>query len=159
MMRTFNGALLGLAALTLAACNSQPAPPDAAPVSTTPIARAAQDTALAWAPCADVFPAGCEIVVLHGDARTPNADVFFRVPAGYAIPAHSHASAERMVLVTGQMTLKYQGAPETTLAVGQYAYGPAGLPHRAACVSAEPCTLFIAFEQPVNVDMFEGELE
>jgi uncharacterized RmlC-like cupin family protein len=85
--------------------------------------------------------------------------VFFRVPGGYAIPAHTHDSAERMVLVSGQLTTKYQGAPESTLAVGDYAYGPAGLPHQATCISEEPCTLFIAFEGPVNVEAFEGALD
>lgn len=159
MQRTFERALTAAALLGLAACN-QPATSGAAPApaSTTPIARTAQDATLAWGPCAEVFPAGCEIVVLHGDPRFANADVFFRVPAGYVIPAHSHESAERMVLVTGQLTVTYQGAPETTLTTGQYAYGPAGLPHSATCVSQDPCTLFIAFEQPVNVDMFEGSL-
>jgi quercetin dioxygenase-like cupin family protein len=159
-MNRFLHAVCAAAVLTLAAACNQPAEiVDANPVSTTPLARSAQDAALAWSPCADYFPAGCELVVLHGDARLPNADVFFRVPGGYAIPAHTHDSAERMVLVSDQLTTKYQGAPESTLAVGDYAYGPAGLPHRATCISEEPCTLFIAFEGPVNVEAFEGALD
>lgn len=132
---------------------------DANPVSTTPLVKSAGDAALAWSPCADYFPAGCELVILHGDARLPNADVFFRVPGGYAIPAHTHTSPERMVLVSGQLNVKYQGAPETTVTPGQYAYGPAGLPHRATCTSTEPCTLFIAFEGPINVNAYEGAIE
>ena len=54
--------------------------------------------------------------------------------------------------------MKYQGSAEATLAPGTYAYGPARLPHRADCRSAEPCTLFIAFEGPVDRHAFDGEV-
>jgi len=33
---------------------------------------------------------------------------------------------------------------------GEYAYGPAKLPHEATCTSTTPCVLFIAFEGPVD---------
>jgi uncharacterized RmlC-like cupin family protein len=41
---------------------------------------------------------------------------------------------------------------------GSYAYGPAGMPHRADCRSKEPCTLFIAFEGPVDAVPHSGAL-
>jgi len=50
-----------------------------------PLARTLDDAGLAWGPCPPVFPAGCEIAVLHGDTAKPNADVFFKVPANYSI--------------------------------------------------------------------------
>ena len=74
----------------------------------------------AWGPCPPIFPTGCQISVLHGDPAKPNADVFLRVPGGYEIPAHSHTSPERMVLVEGQLRVRYDGAAETMLSVGQY---------------------------------------
>ena len=55
--------------------------------------------------------------------------------------------------------MKYHGADETTLRPGTYAYGPAGLAHRAACVSDEPCVLFIAFNGPVDAMAAEGEVD
>jgi uncharacterized RmlC-like cupin family protein len=119
----------------------------------------ASDASLQWGPCPEIFPAGCEVAVLHGDPAQQNADVFLRVPGGYQIPAHSHTSAERMILVTGQLNVRYQGAEEAQLTTGEYAFGPAGLPHVANCASTEPCTLFIAFEQPVDAIAFEGTLD
>ncbi len=62
------------------------------------------------------------------------------------------------MLVSGRLSVKYQGAAESTLEPGTYAYGPARLPHRADCRSSEPCTLFIAFEGPVDLHPFEAEL-
>ena len=54
--------------------------------------------------------------------------------------------------------MKYQGSAEATLEPGTYAFGPARLPHRADCRSGEPCTLFIAFEGPVDRHAFDGEV-
>jgi mannose-6-phosphate isomerase-like protein (cupin superfamily) len=124
----------------------------------TPLAVSAGDPALAWGACPPIFPAGCEIGVLHGDPARPNADVFLRVGAGQVLPAHTHTSAERMVLVAGRLSVKYQGAAETTLTPGMYAYGPAGLPHRATCAGDAPCVLFIAFEGPVDALAHSGPL-
>lgn len=131
---------------------------DAAPSDEAPLALAAADPSLEWGPCPEGMPQGCGIAVLHGDPAKPNADIFLRVPGGSAIPPHAHSSAERMVLVSGEMEVKYQGAPAATLRPGHYAYGPAKRPHQANCRSSGPCILFIAFERPVDVLPVEGEL-
>lgn len=129
------------------------------PAIEPPLALAVDDSTLKWGACPPVFPKGCEITVLHGDPARPNADIFLRVPAGYEIPPHRHTSAERMILATGQLRVKYEGAPAATLTAGSYAYGPAGRPHRASCIGTEPCTLFIAFEGPVDALPFAGPLD
>jgi quercetin dioxygenase-like cupin family protein len=95
------------------------------------------------------MPAGCGLAVLHGDPAKANADVFLRLPANAAIPEHWHTSAERMVLVEGELTVRYQGQAAVVLKPGTYAYGPSKVPHAASCGSA-PCVLFIAFESAVD---------
>lgn len=112
-----------------------------------------------WGPCPSIFPAGCQIAVLNGDPSKPNADVFLRVPSGYTIPSHAHTSAERMILVAGRLTVRYKGAAAAILTPGEYAYGPAGLPHDARCSGGKACTLFIAFEGPVDAIAFAGSLK
>ncbi len=129
--------------------------PDAA---RTPLAIKVNDPNLQWGKCPPLFPAGCRIAVLHGDPAKPGADVFFQVPGGYAIPAHSHTSPERMVLVAGELEVTYQGVSPVVLQAGQYAYGPAKAPHAAKCRSQGPCTLFIAFDLPVDAMAFDGKL-
>jgi mannose-6-phosphate isomerase-like protein (cupin superfamily) len=115
------------------------------------LSRKATDPELTWGPCPDVFPSGCQIAVLHGDPAQSNADIFFKVPGRYVIPHHWHSSAERMVLVGGELSVTYDGQATVELKPGMYAYGPARAPHRAECRSEEPCVLFIAFEGPVDV--------
>ena len=124
-----------------------------------PLAQSASDPALKWGPCPPGMPEGCGIAVLQGDPSKPNADIFLRVPGGSAIPPHAHSSAERMILVSGELEVKYQGAPQATLKATDYAYGPANVPHRANCRSEAACILFIAFEGPVDVRPFEGSLD
>jgi quercetin dioxygenase-like cupin family protein len=121
-----------------------------------PLAVSAADAGLKWGPCPPIFPKGCEIAVLHGDPGKPNADVFLRVPPKYEIPPHWHTSAERMVLVSGEMKIEYSGHPASVLKVGSYAFGPAKAPHKATCADAGACVLFIAFESPVDAQPVEG---
>lgn len=114
------------------------------------LARSAGDAELEWGPCPAFFPAGCQIAALHGDPARPNADVFFRVPGRYDLPAHWHTSPERMVLVSGELHVTYDGQATAVLRPGMYAYGPEKAVHRGRCASEESCVLFIAFEGPVD---------
>jgi uncharacterized protein (TIGR02246 family) len=122
------------------------------------LAITAADPALQWSPCPPIFPAPCQLTVLHGNPANDNADAFLRVPSQYEIPPHFHTSAERMILVTGELVVTYRGQDAVSLKVGTYAYGPARSPHKAKCISADPCTLFIAFETPVDAFAYEGTL-
>jgi quercetin dioxygenase-like cupin family protein len=64
-----------------------------------------------------------------------------------------------MVLISGRMTVAYDGQAPVELRPGTYAYGPAKLPHSTTCHSAEPCVLFIAFEEPVDAVATAGAME
>lgn len=134
--------------------NDSAAPADAtAPTTAMPVALSANDPSLGWGACPPIFTApGCEIAVLNGDPAKPNSDVLLRVPGGYTIPPHRHTSAERMILVSGQFRVQYDGHEAATLNAGNYAYGPAGQAHEASCLGNQPCTLFIAFEGPVDAE-------
>jgi quercetin dioxygenase-like cupin family protein len=143
-----------IAAATMLIPVAAPAQPAGEPA----LAIRAGDPALRWGPCPPIFAGKCPIAVLHGDAAKPNADIFLRVAGGSVLPPHSHTSAERMVLVAGKLHVEYQGTKPVTLSAGDYAYGPAGRPHRASCLGTSPCTLFIAFEGPVDAKPFAGAL-
>lgn len=90
------------------------------------------------------------MAVLHGDPAKDNLDVLLKVPGKSALPLHWHTSAERMILVEGELHVTYDGQETAVLKPGSYAYGPAKRPHRGACASSQPCVLFIAFESPLD---------
>jgi quercetin dioxygenase-like cupin family protein len=133
------GSLIALASTAIAETAGEPA-----------LARAADDAGLQWGPCPAFLPAGCGIAVLHGDPSKPNVDILFKVPGRSDIPLHTHTSAERMVLVAGELVVTYESQPSARLTPGTYAYGPAGRPHSGRCVSDVPCILVIAFEGPLD---------
>lgn len=110
----------------------------------------ADDARLIWGPCPPFMPTGCGIAVLHGDPTQYNVDVFLRVPAHSHLPMHWHTSAERMVLVAGELHVTYEGQSTSVLKPGTYAFGPAKKQHDGRCVSSVPCVLFIAFESPLD---------
>ena len=85
------------------------------PAAETPLAKTINDADLQWGACPPFIPEGCQIAVLQGDPAKPNADVFFKFPAGFAIPEHWHTSAEHMVLISGEITATFKDHPPVTL--------------------------------------------
>lgn len=112
---------------------------------------------LEWGGCPEFMPEGCNITVLNGDPAVGNADILFKVPGSSDIPMHWHTSAERMILISGEMEVTYEGEDPQILKAGYYAYGPAKKPHTAKCKGSEPCVLFIAFEEPVDAVAGKGK--
>ena len=108
-------------------------------------------SSLEWVGCPPPIDGeGCHITVLQGDPSKPNSDVLFRLASGASAPRHWHSSAERMIMVSGELHVTYDGEETRVLKAGDYAYGPANKPHDAKCADGEDCVLFIAFEKPVD---------
>jgi len=143
-MTTCPTTLKSVAGLMLAVCFAAVANADEAFVWN------ADDPELEWGACPEFLPNDCSIAVLQGDPSGPNADIFFKLQPNTEAPHHYHTSAERMVLVSGEFEVNYDGQEPVLMTAGTYAYGPAGLPHSARCLDAGPCVLFIAFEEPVD---------
>jgi len=113
------------------------------------IAKTIHDSDIIWNPAPEFFP-GCSFTILHGDITKPNLDFFFRVEPNTEIINHTHNSAERMVLISGEMEVQYEGENPQILKAGTYAYGPAKKPHRAKCLNSGQCVLFIAMVEPFD---------
>ena len=113
------------------------------------IAKTIHDSDIVWNPAPEFFP-GCSFTILHGDIAKPNLDFFFKVEPNTDIIYHTHNSAERMVLISGEMEVQYEGEKPQVLKAGTYAYGPAKKPHRAKCLDKGECVLFIAMVDPFD---------
>ena len=138
--------ILTVASLVLACGAARAQAPAGEPALSTFL----KDPGIAWGPCPEILPAGCQIAVLHGDPSKPNADVVLKLPGKAAFRKHRHSSAERMILLAGELHVTYEGQKPTVVKAGSYAYGPAQRAHAGSCASAEPCLLFVAFEGPVD---------
>jgi anti-sigma factor ChrR (cupin superfamily) len=131
--------------------------PAEVPGETSAFIWAADDPGIEWGSCPEWMPEGCQLAVIQAlDGAGHNADALFRLAPGTRVPQHWHTSAERMVLLTGEMRVNYQGQPPTLLDAFTYAYGPAALSHETRCGDAGECILFIAFEEPVDAIPLQG---
>ena len=113
------------------------------------LSKTIHDKDIVWNPAPEFFP-GCSFTILHGDITEPNLDFFFKVEPNTEIINHTHKSAERMILISGEMEVLYEGEAAQILKAGTYAYGPANKPHRAKCLDNGPCVLFIAMVDPFD---------
>lgn len=104
---------------------------------------------LTWLQAPSFFP-GCSFTILHGELDKPNLDFFFRIEPNTEVVNHTHISSERMILMSGDLEVQYEGEQPVVLKAGSYAYGPAEKPHRAKCLDNGPCILFVAMVEPFD---------
>ncbi|WP_246215987.1 cupin domain-containing protein [Microvirga makkahensis] len=91
---------------------------------------------LQWKPAPPAVPKGAQIAVLSGD---PNKQGPFtmrlKTPAGFKIAAHSHPTAERLTIISGDFHLgmgdKLDEAKAEKLSSGGFAELPANTNHYA----------------------------
>ena len=91
-------------------------------------------TDLKWGPAPAVFPKGAQMAVLAGDpGKSGTFAIRLRMPAGYAVAAHSHPSDELVTVISGNFSLgmgdKLDRTKAATLRPGGFAKAPAGMNH------------------------------
>jgi quercetin dioxygenase-like cupin family protein len=64
---------------------------------------------------------------------------------------HTHNSHERMILISGDLEVQYQGEKVTVLKASSYTYSLERKLHRAKYLNNGPCVLFVAM-----VDLFDA---
>lgn len=63
---------------------------------------------VAWRPCPQNLPSGCEIAVLEGNPQTPDLfTVRFRLTDEFVMPPHTHPKDERVTVLKGHMSVAF----------------------------------------------------
>ena len=90
--------------------------------------------AVRYAAAPPSLPKGVQLAVLAGDPGTPGPFVLrVRIPANVVIAPHTHATAENLTVISGQVfhgmgqTLNKEGGDK--LADGGFVFLPANMPH------------------------------
>src|SRR3954469_12497337 len=101
----------------------------------------------AWGPAPPMVPPGAQIAVLSGNTGKEGPyPVRLKFPANYSIPAHSHPTAENVVVASGALTFgmgdKLTRKGNKTLGVGSYALMPANMNHFAYTTSETTIVLY-----------------
>jgi quercetin dioxygenase-like cupin family protein len=109
-----------------------------------------------WGPAPPMIPPGAQIAVLAGNPMGAGAyTIRIKMPANYAIPAHSHPTDENVVVVSGALTfgmgdkLAADAGSNKTLSPGGFALMPANMNHYAFTTSAET-TIVLYGQGPVE---------
>ncbi len=110
----------------------------AAPDAPTMIAR----DEMRWGPAPDVFPAGCQFCVLHGDPGERGLfSVRLRASQGYVFAPHSHPHDEHVTVIAGRLELGNGSTLDRTgtrvLEAGDYAFLPKEQFHYAWAADGE----------------------
>ena len=95
---------------------------------------------LKWGPAPGVFPKGAQMAVLSGNPGTSGTfTVRLKMPAGYAIAAHSHPTDELVTVISGDLSLgmcdRLDRAKSAMLHAGGFANAPAKMNHYAFTTS------------------------
>jgi hypothetical protein len=102
---------------------------------------------LEWTDLDPTGAPGVRIATLWGDLAKGGFGAFFRLPAGFAAPLHTHTHPMKVVIVSGTYIQAPDGAPEFRLGPGSYLMQPGGnYRHVTGCDSGEDCVFFVESE-------------
>jgi anti-sigma factor ChrR (cupin superfamily) len=121
--------------------------------ATAPLPMPAAD--LKWTDLDPTGAPGVKVADLWGDHQKGAFGAFFKLPAGFAAPLHTHTHDMKLVIVSGTYIQGPEGKPEFRLGPGSYLMQPGGnYRHTTSCDPASECLFFVesngAFDlQPV----------
>lgn len=112
-------------------------------------------TELKWADLDPNGAPGVKVADLWGDHQKGAFGAFFKLPAGFAAPLHTHTYDMKLVMVSGTYIQGPEGKPTFRLGPGSYLMQPGGnYRHTTSCDQGSDCIFFVesdgAFDlQPV----------
>ena len=87
---------------------------------------------------------GVKVADLYGDHGKGAFGAFFKLPAGFAAPLHTHTHAMKVVFLSGTYVQTPEGKAEVRLGPGSYMMQPGGnYRHTTSCDKASECLFFV----------------
>jgi Domain of unknown function (DUF4437) len=87
---------------------------------------------------------GVKVAPLWGDHAKGAFGAYFKLPAGFAAPLHTHSHDMKVVFLSGTYIQAPEGKPEVRLGPGSYMMQPGGnYRHTTSCDKASECVFFV----------------
>jgi hypothetical protein len=87
---------------------------------------------------------GVKIADVWGNHAAGAFGAFIQLPAGFAVPLHTHTFDYKVVIVSGTYIQAPEGKPEFRIGPGSYFMQPGGTyKHTTSCDKASPCVFFL----------------
>ena len=98
---------------------------------------------LKWTDLDPTGAPGVKIVDLWGDHTKGAFGAFLRLPAGFAVPLHTHTHDIKVVIVSGTYIQGPEGKPEFRIGPGSYFMQPGSdYRHTTSCDKASDCVFY-----------------
>jgi anti-sigma factor ChrR (cupin superfamily) len=118
---------------------AQPAPKAGA---AQPVFMPAAD--LKWTDLDPTGAPGIKVADLWGDHAKGAFGAYFKLPAGFAAPLHTHTYAMKVIFLSGTYIQAPEGKPDVRLGPGSYMMQPGGnYRHTTSCDKAAECLFFV----------------
>jgi len=99
---------------------------------------------LKWTDLDPVGAPGVKVADVWGNHAKGAFGAFFKLPAGFAAPLHTHTNDMKVVIVSGTYVQAPEGKPEFRLGPGSYFMQPGGnYRHTTSCDPAAECVFFV----------------
>jgi anti-sigma factor ChrR (cupin superfamily) len=147
---------LALAAPVLAQ-SSGAAKPSTAPKTgpSQPVFMPASD--LKWTDLDPTGAPGVKIADLWGNHAKGAFGAYLKLPAGFAVPLHTHTHAMKVVFLTGTYIQAPEGKAEVRLGPGGYMMQPGGnYRHTTSCDKATECLFFVESNGAFDLKVVEA---
>ena len=97
-----------------------------------------------WADLDPTGAPGVKVADLWGNHATGAFGALLKLPAGFAVPLHTHTYDMKVVIVSGTYVQAPDGKPEFRLGPGSYFMQPGGnYRHTTTCDAAAECVFFV----------------
>jgi hypothetical protein len=100
---------------------------------------------------------GVKVADLWGDHTKGAFGAFFKLPAGFAAPLHTHTYDIKVVFVSGTYIQQPEGKPEFRLGPGSYLMQPGGnYRHTTSCDKGSECLFFVESNGAFDLKLVEA---
>jgi hypothetical protein len=95
---------------------------------------------------------GVKVADLWGNHVKGPFGAYLKLPAGFAVPLHTHTHAMKVVFLSGTYIQAPEGKPEVRLGPGSYMMQPGGnYRHTTSCDKASECLFFVESNGPFDL--------
>jgi hypothetical protein len=151
-----NSIALILAGSVVATSSGEPqARKPAKAASIQPVFMSAGD--LKWTDLDPKGAPGVKVADLWGDHTKGAYGAYLKLPAGFAVPLHTHTYTMKVVFVSGTYIQAPEGKAEVRLGPGSYMMQPGGnYRHTTSCDKASDCVFFVESSGPFDLKVVEA---
>ena len=112
---------------------------------------------LKWTDLDPTGAPGVKVADLWGDHTKGPFGAYFKLPAGFAVPLHTHTNVMKVAFLSGTYIQAPEGKPEVRLGPGSYMMQPGGnYRHTTSCDKSSECVFFVEGSGKFDLKLVDG---